>query len=58
MRGDKFLRLDVFLNLHPKRGTHWTFYMNDYCFGSFRCPPPKPLTNFVIEKNGKFVFSD
>ena len=59
-----FLRDGVFksdigiVNLHPSKGTHWVCYINENCFDSYGCAPPKKLSKFIIKRNGYCLYSE
>ena len=56
MRDSNFTTEDGTLNLHPIEAAHCVPCKNEYFFDSYGCAPPKPLTDFIIETNGKCVF--
>ena len=45
-------------NLHPTKATHWICYIDMENFDRYGCPPPKVLTNFLVEKYRDCVFSE
>ena len=46
------------VNLHPSRGTHWVFYINENCFDSYGIVCPKKLSKFIIKQNGYCLYSE
>ena len=46
------------VNLHPSKGTHWVCYINESCFDSYGCVPPKKLSNFIIKRIGYCLYSE
>ena len=56
---DGSFRSDIgIVNLHPSKGTHWVCYINENCFDSYGCSPPKKLSKFVIKRNGYCLYSE
>ena len=45
-------------NLHPSKGAHWVCYINENCFDSYGCSPPKKLFKFVIKRNSYCLYSE
>ena len=45
------------VNLHPTRGGHWVFYINQNYFDSYGCVPPKKLSKFIIKRNKYCLYS-
>ena len=46
------------VNLHPSKGTHWVFYINEKCFDSYGVVCPKKPANFVKKRNGYCLYSE
>ena len=46
------------VNLHPSKGTHWVFYLNDIYFDSYGCVCPKRLSEFIIKRYGRCLYSE
>ena len=46
------------LNLHPFRGSHWVFYIDEKYFDSYGVVCPKKLSKFIIKRNGYCLFSE
>ena len=46
------------VNLHPEKGTHWVCYINENCFDSYGCVPPKKLSKFIIKRHGYSLYSE
>ena len=46
------------VNLHPSKGTHWGFYINENYFESYGCSPPKKLSKFIIKRNRYCLYSE
>ena len=46
------------VNLHPTRGSHWVFYINQNYFDSYGCVPPKKLSEFIIKRNKYCLYSE
>ena len=46
------------VNLHPWKGTHWVFYINENYFDSYGCVCPKKLSKFIIKQNGYCLYSE
>ena len=46
------------VNLHPLKGTHWVCYINENCFDSYGCVPPKKLSKFIIKRNVYCLYSE
>ena len=46
------------VNLHPSKGSHWVFYINENYFDSYGCVPPKKLSKFIIKQNGYCFYSE
>ena len=46
------------VNLHPSKGTHWVYYINENYFDSYGCVPPKKLSKFIIKRNGYCLYSE
>ena len=46
------------VNLHPSKGTHWVCYINENYFDSWGCVCPEKLSNFIIKRNGCFLYSE
>ena len=46
------------VNLHPSKGTHWVFYINENYFDSYGCVCPKRLSKFIIKRNGYCLYSE
>ena len=46
------------VNLHPSKGTHWVFCINENYFDSYGCAPPKKLSKFIIKRNGYCLYSE
>ena len=46
------------VNLHPSRGTHWVFYINEIYFDSCGIVCPKKLSKFIIKQNGYCLYSE
>ena len=38
--------------LHPTKGTHWVWYINENYFDSYGCSPPKKPSKLNIKRNG------
>ena len=45
-------------NLHPSKGTHWVYYINENYFDSYGCVPPKKLSKFIIKRNEYCLYSE
>ena len=41
LRDGNFQSTHRIINLHPSKGTHWVFYIEDCYFDLYGCPPPK-----------------
>ena len=46
------------VNLHPSKGSHWVFYINENYFDSYGCSPPNKLCKYIIKRNGYCLFSE
>ena len=46
------------VNLHPSKGTHWVWYINENYFDSYGCISPKKLSKFIIKRNRYCLFSE
>ena len=46
------------VNLHPSKGTHWVCYINENYFDSYVVVCPKKLSEFIIKRNGYFLYSE
>ena len=46
------------VNLHPTKGSHWVYYINENYFDSYGCSPPKKLSKFIIKQNGYCLYSE
>ena len=46
------------VNLHPFRGSHWVFYINETYFDSYGIVCPKKLSKFIIKRNGYCLYSE
>ena len=46
------------VNLHPTKGSHWVYYINESYFDSYGCSPPKKLSKFFIKQNGYCLCSE
>ena len=46
------------VNLHPSKGTHWVFYINENFFDSYGCVCPKKQSKFIIKRNGFCLYSE
>ena len=46
------------VNLHPSKGTHWVFYINEIYFDSYGVVCPKKLSKIVIKRNGFCLYSE
>ena len=46
------------VNLHPSKGSHWVFYVNENYFDSYGCSPPNKLCKYIIKRNGYCLFSE
>ena len=44
--------------LHPTRGTHLVYYINENYFDSYGCVPPQKLSKFIVKRNGYCLFSE
>ena len=40
-RDRKFSTKKSIVKFHPSKGTHWVVYLNDICFDTYGCTPPK-----------------
>ena len=47
-----------FVNLQPKKGTHWVLYINKKYFDSYGCALPRKLSKFIIKRNGCCLYSE
>ena len=45
------------VNLHPFRGSHWVFYINENYFDSYGVVCPKKLSKFIKKRNGYCLYS-
>ena len=43
-------------DLHPSKGTHWAFYINEDRFDSYGCAPPKKLSKVIIKRTKWILF--
>ena len=46
------------VNLHPSKGTHWVFYINENYFDSYGIVCSKNLSKFIIKRNGYCLYSE
>ena len=46
------------VNLHPSRGTHWVFYINENYFDSYGIVCPKKLSKFIIKQDDYCLYSE
>ena len=46
------------VNLHPSKGSHCVFYINENYFDSYGCSPPNKLCKYIIKRNGYCLFSE
>ena len=46
------------VNLHPSKGPHWLLCIHDFFFDSYGCSPPQKLSQFIIQRNGHFLYSE
>ena len=46
------------VNLHPSKGTHWAFYINENYFDSYGIVCPKKISKFIIKRNGYCLYSE
>ena len=46
------------VNLHPFRGSHWVFYINENFFDIYGIVCPKKLSKFNIKQNGYCLYSE
>ena len=46
------------VNLHPSKGTHWAFYLNEKKFDKYGCSPPKKLSKLITKRNGYCLYSE
>ena len=46
------------VNLHPSKGTHWVYYINENYFDSYGVVCPKKLFKFIIKRNGYCSYSE
>ena len=46
------------VNLHPSKGTHWVFYINENYFDSYGVVCPKELSKFIRKGNGYCIYSE
>ena len=44
--------------LDQSKGTHWVAYINEKLFDSYGCSPPQKLSEFIIKRNGHYLFSE
>ena len=58
LRGGHFESDIGIVNLHPSKGTHWVFYINESYFDSYGCVFPKKLSKFIIKRNGYCLYSE
>ena len=56
--GDGPFESDIgYVYLHPSKGTHWVLHINEKCFDSYSCAPPKQLSKFSIMRKGYCLHS-
>ena len=56
---DEAFEFDIgIVNLHPSKGTHWVCYINENCFDSYGCVPPKKFSKLIIKRNGYCLYSE
>ena len=58
LRDGPFESIIGIVNLHPSRGTHWVFYINENYFDSYGIVCPKKLSKFIIKQNGYCLYSE
>ena len=58
LRDEPFLGDIGVVNLHPSKGTHWVFYINENYFDSYGCVCPKKLSEYTIKRNGRCLYSE
>ena len=58
LRDDTFKSDVGIVNLHPLKGTHWVFYINENYFDSYGVVCPKKLSKFIIKQNGYCLYSE
>ena len=46
------------VNLHPSKGTHWLFHLNENYFDSYGCAPSKKLSEIIIKQKGFCLYSE
>ena len=46
------------VNLHPSKGSHCVFCINENYFDSNGCSPPNKLCKYIIKRNGYCLFSE
>ena len=46
------------VNLHPSKGTHWVFYINENYFDSYGFICPKQLSKNIIKRKGHCLYSE
>ena len=46
------------VNLHPSKGSHWVYYINENYFDSYGVVCPKKLSKFIIKRNGYCLYSE
>ena len=46
------------VKLHPSKGSHWVFFINENYFDTYGCVCPKKLSNFIIKRNGFCLYSE
>ena len=50
LRDGPFTSSDIdIINLHPSKGTHWVFYVNESYFDSYGCVPRRKLSTIFIK---------
>ena len=46
------------VNLHPSKGTHWVYYVNENFFASYACVPPSKSSKFNVKRNAHCLYSE
>ena len=56
---DSPLKIDIgIFKLHPSKGTHWVYYINENYFDRYGCVCPKKLSKFIIKRNEYCLYSE
>ena len=58
MGDSQFTTRGGILNLHPTRGTHWVFFINEKKIEAHGCQPPTFSSKYILQRNGKCVLSE